>query len=114
MYWHDYIDGLLYKALKISTMGIISQTPRIINRAITRRVIDLHSQGYDSDFCLKNRCLLCMQNEVIFHPNDVDIKVIDQVYDQLSQCFKYIHTIDTCNGEKGVMVIDQIFTNASV
>ena len=94
-------------------MSMIFKTPRIINRAITRQVINLHKQGYVNDFCLCNKHLLCMQNAVNFRVNDVCIKVIDQVYDQLSRRFKYIHTIDTCNGEKGVMIIDQIFTNAS-
>lgn len=95
-------------------MSMISKTPRVINRAITSQVINLHKQGYDKDFCLQNKHLLCMQNGVVFHVKDVYIKVIDQAYDQLNHHFKYIHTIDTCNGEKGVMVIDQIFTNASI
>lgn len=94
-------------------MGMIFKTPRIINRAITRQVINLPKQGYVNDFCLCNNHLQCLQNDVNFCVDDVNIKVIDQVYDQLSQGFKYIHIVDTCNGEKGVMVIDQIFTNAS-
>jgi len=94
-------------------MGMISKTQRIINSAMTRQVINLHEQGYVNDFCFHSKRLLCMQNDVNFGINDVYIEVIDQVYDHLSRRFKYIHTVDTCNGEKGVMIIDRIFTNAS-
>lgn len=83
----------------------------MINRVITKRVIELHKLGYDSDFFINNKRLICLQSNVKFTLNDVYIQVVDQAYDQLSNQFKYIHTVITCNGDKGVMVIDGIFTN---
>ena len=78
---------------------------------MTRRVIELHAQGYDHDFLLLGENLFCLQINQDFPLSQVRIKVIDQAYDQLTRSFKYIHTIDTANGQKGVMVTEAIVTN---
>ena len=85
-----------------------------LNNSLTRRVIELHSNGYNYDFLMTgSKHLLCLQNNADFSLGDVYIKVIDQAYDQLTKSFKYIHTIDTCNGEKGVLITELIYSNAS-
>lgn len=85
-----------------------------LNRSLTQRVIELHNDGYDQDFLMTGgQHLLCLQNNEDFLLRDVYIKVIDQAYDQLTKSFKYIHSIDTPNGEKGVLVTDTIYTNAT-
>ena len=94
-------------------MALTLKTSRVVNRSLTYRVIELHKKGYTIDFFVRNKQLLCLQDNLNFGLGDVYIKVIDKVYDHFTHRFKYIHTIDTCNGEKGVMIIDSIFTNAS-
>ncbi len=88
---------------------------RKLNFLLTRRVIELHGQGYDHDFLVAGgRHLICLQNNRNFNVEDVNIKVVDQGYDQLSRSFKYVHTIDTGNGERGVLIAEGIFTNPLV
>jgi hypothetical protein len=88
---------------------------RKLNFLLTRRVIELHGQGYDYDFqVLGSRNLICLQSNKNFNLEDLNIKVVDQGYDQLSRSFKYIHTVDTGNGELGVLIAEGIFTNALV
>lgn len=87
---------------------------RKLNFLLTRRVIELHGQGYDHDFLVSgDQHLICLQNNKNFNKEDVNIKVVDQAYDQLSRSFKYIHTIDTGNGERGVLIADGIFINST-
>jgi hypothetical protein len=87
---------------------------RKLNFLLTRRVIELHGQGYDHDFLVSGgRHLICLQNNKNFNVEDVNIKVVDQGYDQLSHNFKYIHTIDTGSGERGMLLADEIFANST-
>jgi hypothetical protein len=87
---------------------------RKLNFLLTRRVIELHGQGYDHDFLVSaGRHLICLQNNMNFNVEDVNIEVVDQGYDQLSRSFKYVHTIDTGNGERGVLIAEGILTNST-
>ncbi|TSD63028.1 hypothetical protein FFF34_018955 [Inquilinus sp. KBS0705] len=84
---------------------------KTLNHTITSRVIDLHNQGYTDDFLpVNNYTLLCLQNSVNFGFDDLHIKVIDQGFDQLTKSYKYIHTIETSHGEKGLLITDFICT----
>ncbi len=86
---------------------------RKLNGSITKRVIELHANGYEYDFLMLGSHLLCLQNNQRFPVGAVDIKVVDQGYDKLSRSFKYVHVIETCSGEKGLMIVEAIFTNSS-
>lgn len=85
---------------------------KALNSILTRRIIQLHSLGYDQDFLMQYNWLLCIQNNQTFSKAEVAIRVVDQGYDDVDGCFKYIHTIDTFNGQKGVLIANSIFTNA--
>lgn len=98
----------------ISTAKQYAMNTRMLNCAITRRVIALQAQGYDHDFLIQGTQLVCIQNSLGFPLEFVSIKVIDQAYDHLSRRFKYIHIIDTGSGQKGVMVTEAIVTNGLV
>nr|WP_067054040.1 hypothetical protein [Mucilaginibacter sp. L294] len=96
-------------------MTVLGKKQRTINGNFTKRVIALHAEGYDSDFLiLANSHLYCLQNNRDFPLQTVLIKLIDQAYDCLSGSFKYIHTVDTCTGDKGMLVADGIFTNIAL
>jgi hypothetical protein len=85
---------------------------RKLNFSLTRKVIELQAKGYHYDYLvLCNQHLLCAQNNQAIPMGAVHIQVVDQCYDQLSRSFKYIHTVDTGNGEMGVMVTEAICTN---
>jgi len=82
-----------------------------LNRTITSRVIDLHGKGYTDDFLPTNEhTFLHIQNSENFTMADLSIKVIDQGFDQLTNSYKYIHTIETVNGDKGLLIADFICT----
>ena len=79
------------------------------NNAITKRVIELQDQGYLYDFMyLGKEKFLCLQDSVCFYPPDVSIKLIDQAYDQFSNCYKYIHSVETASGYKGLLLEEAI------
>jgi hypothetical protein len=82
-----------------------------LNHALTSRVIDLHNQGYTDDFLpSQDQTFVCLQNSENFTADDLSIKVIDQGFDQLTKTYKYIHTIETSNGSKGLLITDFICT----
>lgn len=84
-----------------------------LNHVITSRVIDLHDKGYTDDFLpAKDQTFLHIQNSEKFTMADLNIKVIDQGFDQLTKSYKYIHTIETVNGDKGLLMADFICTTS--
>ncbi|AMR32412.1 hypothetical protein A0256_13750 [Mucilaginibacter sp. PAMC 26640] len=88
-------------------MNTLKKNARKFNSALTMRVIDLHDQGYTDDFMpMKNRHFLCLQDSVDFAVEDLNIRVIAEAFDQQTKTTKYIHTIETINGSKGLLVSD--------
>lgn len=82
-----------------------------LNSSITNKVIELHNTGYDHDFQLTaQQHLLCLQDNRLFNFDNVLVRLIDQGYDNLSHSFKYIHTIDTGCGQKGILLTSKIAT----
>ncbi|MBD1362500.1 hypothetical protein IDJ77_01640 [Mucilaginibacter sp. ZT4R22] len=88
-------------------MKILKNSARKLNNALTMSVINLHDQGYIHDFLpMQNQHFLCLQDSVDFDISDLNIKVMAQGFDQLTKTHKYIHTIETINGSKGLLVSD--------
>ena len=89
----------------------LSKTRRL-NGVITKRVIELQDQGYLYDFLsMGKQKFLCLQDSICFHDRDISIKVVDQVYDHFSHCYKYIHAVETATGHKGLLLEEGIYTN---
>jgi len=83
---------------------------RLVNKELTHRLIKLHANGYDLDFCMTcNDYLTCVQNQERFTCESIIINVVDQVYDFISNSYKYVHTVDTSCGCKGIMVMEGIY-----
>lgn len=81
-----------------------------MNTAITQRVIELQDKGYLYDFMsVGKKKFLCLQDSICFHSPDVSIKLVDQVYDQLNNCYKYIHAVETATGHKGLLLEEGIY-----
>lgn len=82
----------------------------MINQKITNRLIKLHAKGYELDFCLtKKTHITCLQNHEEFPCCNVTVCVIDQVFDYLSRSFKYLHTVETGCGKKGILLMEGIY-----
>lgn len=79
-----------------------------LNVSITKKVIELQERGYDCDFLLlANGSLLCMQSNTNYPINTVSISQMEHGYDFLSQTYKHVHTIETGNGERGVLLTEK-------
>ncbi|MBD1385927.1 hypothetical protein IDJ75_11600 [Mucilaginibacter rigui] len=81
---------------------------------MTKRLIELQAKGYDHDYLLEGANLVCVQDSHSLPLTSAWVKLIDQAYDRLSKTFKYIHSIDTGNGEKGVIIADAIIINGVI
>ena len=83
---------------------------RLVNHRLTRKLIDLHTRGYELDFdLLNNRCLICMQDGQCFSEDSATVRIVDQVYDFISDSYKYLHTVETACGKKGILLIEGIY-----
>lgn len=84
------------------------------NNRMTSRVIELHEKGYNMDFLLsEQQDFLCIQDSSSFEKDELYIMVIDQIFDHFSKTIKYIHTVETPTGEKGILLCDRVCTNRS-
>ncbi|KQM69607.1 hypothetical protein ASE74_06370 [Pedobacter sp. Leaf216] len=91
-------------------MKNIARTTNRLNVSITKKVIELQERGYDCDFLLlANGNLLCMQTNFNYPLNTVAIKQMEHGYDFFSHSYKHVHTIETGNGEKGVLLTEKAF-----
>ncbi|WP_316829827.1 hypothetical protein [Pedobacter aquatilis] len=80
---------------------------RKLNSEITNWVIILHERGYINDFhSLNHEKLQCAQNGECFPILELNIHLIDCSYDILNQNYKYIHTIETQAGYRGLLIIN--------
>ncbi|HEY4197983.1 MAG TPA: hypothetical protein VGM63_20720 [Mucilaginibacter sp.] len=96
-------------------MAARMQKGRKLNRKITQQIIGLQENGYFFDFLLSS-CgeIICIQNNMVFPFCAISVKVIDQAWDQLTKSYKYIHTVDTGNEEKGLLIVEQILICSNV
>ena len=93
-------------------MRAILHNRKKMNSTIAKRVIELQGQGYLFDFMsLGKQKFVCLQDSVCFQSPDVSIKLIDQVYDYFSNCYKYIHSVETSTGHKGLLLEEGIYAN---
>ena len=80
-----------------------------LNVSITNKVIELQERGYDCDFLLLNNGnLLCMQTNTKYQLSIVSIHMMEHGFDFFSQCYKNVHTIETGNGERGVLLTETV------
>ena len=88
---------------------------RITNCLLTKKIIDLHKQGYTYDFHVINQDeIVCDQDNSTHYLRCVMIRIIDQCYDVMSHTYKYVHTIDTPCGYKGLLITNKIYTAMSI
>jgi hypothetical protein len=84
-----------------------------MNKALTKRVTELHNQGYDGDFSLnQNQQLVCVQNNHVFLKESIAIKLVDQIYDKLFNQYKYLYVVESDSGERGILLLNYIHFEA--
>ncbi|NQX54041.1 hypothetical protein HQN86_10475 [Pedobacter panaciterrae] len=77
----------------------------MMNCLLARKVIDLHNIGYELDFVVERPGqLTCVQDNRIFSSESVVVILVDQAFDQLSRKFRYIHTVETLLGDRGLLL----------
>ncbi len=83
--------------------------PRV-NSSLTKRVAQLHNEGYEFDFALNDhKAIICVQNSCSIAHNSFSVKLVDQVFDHLFKSYKYLHLIETDSGEKGILLSSEIY-----
>jgi hypothetical protein len=88
--------------------------PRV-NSSLTKRVAQLHNEGYELDFALcDNKVIICVQNSCSIAQNSFSVKLVDQVFDQLFKRYKYLHLIETDSGEKGILLSHEIYFDSKL
>ncbi|WP_121244819.1 hypothetical protein [Mucilaginibacter phyllosphaerae] len=85
-----------------------------VKPGLTRQIINLQHQGYCHDFVkLTNNNFLCLTTGQEFTAPEVEITVLNQIFDpQKKQC-AYLHSIDTAVGLKGLLLIDSLCFNTT-
>ena len=89
----------------------LAQAKKIKN-SVADAVITLHQNGYHQDFSvMEDHNYLCLQNNKLYTPEQVNSAFIDEFYDRFTCTYKFIHTIETCCGTKGLMISDKMYIN---
>ncbi|MBL4677320.1 MAG: hypothetical protein JKY70_14110 [Mucilaginibacter sp.] len=82
----------------------------LFNAALTKKLFKLHASGYDLDFEYAGGPLItCVQDGAQFVGDAVLVILADIVFDRDDHSYKYVHTIDTGCGRKGIMILSGIF-----
>jgi len=76
-----------------------------MNSQLSKKVIDLHNKGYELDFVVdEGGQLVCLQNNHEFESCSTLVTLVLQGLDHYSGRYKYIHTIETVCGDKGLLL----------
>jgi hypothetical protein len=68
-------------------------------------IVKLHEQGYAEDFIeLAGDKYLCLDIGHEFLLGEIEISVVNQFFDENTRTNKYLHTVDTLTGIKGLLV----------
>jgi hypothetical protein len=74
---------------------------------LTRMIISLHAKGYTEEFCIKGTpAMICMVTDPELVIPYYDILLINQVFDELTGRYKYIHAIESESGQRGLLLDD--------
>jgi hypothetical protein len=85
-----------------------------MNHLLTKMIIDLHEKGFTEDFCIgDDRTSLCSPHLKSLAFPVFTISIINQGYDQLTKCYKYVHAIETPCGIKGLLLSSRVFFNTN-
>jgi hypothetical protein len=89
----------------------LTQGKRLKN-SVANAVIQLHQEGFSYDFSmLENHSYLCLQSNKVYTHDTANITFVDEFYDRYTSNYKFIHTIDTCCGIKGLMILNTMYNN---
>ena len=80
---------------------------RKVRNSAALSVINLHQLGYNHDFTITDRHLLCVQNNKLFSYEDVEMIYQSEYYDELTYTCKFIYAVSTQCGLKGLLITEK-------
>ena len=93
-------------------MKELIKTATKFNAKIARRVMEFHSKGFINDFFEEGEHnLVSLQSSYEIARGQAYIKLIDQCPHKPENDFIYLHTVETTEGEKGLLLSRQIRTS---
>ncbi|SFS82299.1 hypothetical protein SAMN04487890_104261 [Mucilaginibacter polytrichastri] len=80
---------------------------KILNKDFTATIIALHDLGYSEDFFeTEVPGFITTRDDQQYPRQAVEVCPFRKVYNELSGVFMNIHKVCTCNGLKGILIID--------
>jgi hypothetical protein len=84
------------------------------NASLTKMIINLHSRGFTEEFYIRDAKVFTFST---IYPEEsissFEVLLINQVFDELSGGYKYIHAIESDSGVRGLLLIEEcLFTPA--
>ena len=93
-------------------MGKEMEHPNKINPRLTELIIGLHEQGYTEDFFMEGQAIYLTAGEKQMNLClPFTIKDIDEYYDSLNRKYRYVQTVETSCGIKGILISDVVRDN---
>jgi len=90
----------------------MARQPTKFNGRIARRVMELHTRGFDNDFFERGEnTLVSMQSLHETMSGQAEVRLVDQCPKLPGNSFVYLHTVETSDGEKGLLITDRIRNN---
>lgn len=92
----------------MSAVKIKTEKCPLVNQRLTKRIIALHESGYVLDFRFEQTTgTICM--EEVDYPlyENFHCCLVDQCFDEFSCSYRYLHTVETFCGRKGLLLSDR-------
>lgn len=85
-------------------------TCRKVNAELTARIAQLHGKGYCQDFAIVDaKSLKCTQSNTLYPCCQLNVTLIDHVFDHILMKYNFVHAIETDCGQRGILLVPQIF-----
>jgi len=83
---------------------------RLVKPVLTYKLIELQQHGYEYDFILlRDYSVVCIQDKQHFGENDIKITTAENEFDALTGGFKFLFTVETLCGRKGVLLVESAY-----
>jgi hypothetical protein len=74
---------------------------------LSRMVISLQARDYIFDFAFASSdSIICLQNNLSFLIAHIAMEEIYQVHNKIGEVWKFIYTVDTCCGYRGILMYE--------
>ena len=96
----------------LKKIKVLIKTARNLNAKIARRVMEFHVKGFTNDFFEDGEhILVSFQSSYEIVHGQASVKLIDQYQHKPENDFRYLHSVETTEGEKGLLLSRRIRTS---